>query len=151
MCGTQGLALRGHRDDSSADPGRNKGTLLALLDYSVRSGNSTLAKHFEVAAKNATYTSKTIQNQLIGIIGDFIRDKFIEEIKTAKFYSILCDDVTDVSNKEQLSIVFQFVDETNLIREEFLDFIGTDRITGEALASRIKESIFKVWLKFSRL
>ena len=141
FCGKQGVALRGHRDDATADPSGNKGTLLSLLDYSIQSGNSVLAKHFEVASKNATYTSKTTQNEIIGIIGDYIREKFIDEIKIAKFFSILCDDVTDVSNKEQVSIVLRFVDATDTIREEFMDFITTDRITGEALAIRIKECL----------
>lgn len=51
-----------------------------------------------------------------------VRDKIISEIKEAKWYSILCDEVTDVSVKEQLSVVLQFVDSSRSIREEFLDF-----------------------------
>ena len=43
---------------------------------------------------------------------------------------ILCDEVSDVSNKEQVSIVIRFVD-SNCIRE---DFILTERVTGEVLA-----------------
>ena len=48
LCGTQSIAICGHRDDSTADSGSNKGNFLTIL-----------ATHF----KNATYTSKTIQNQ----------------------------------------------------------------------------------------
>ena len=65
-----------------------------------------LAHHFKDTSKNATYTSKTIQNQ---IIGNHIRDKILSEIKEAKYYSILCDEVSDVSNKEQVSIVIRLV------------------------------------------
>ena len=39
--------------------------------------------------------------------------------------------MSDVSNKEQVSIVIRFVDSNNCIREEFLDFILTERVTGE--------------------
>ena len=65
---------------------------------------------------------------MIGIMGDFIRDKFIKEVKIAKFYSLLCDNVSDVPNKEQLSIGLKFVDVTNTVKEEFMDFVGKDRI-----------------------
>ena len=118
------------------------------MDYSVRSGNTTLAEHFKGAARNAVYTSKTIQNQLIEAIGDHIRDRIIEEIKEAKYYSILCDEVSDVSNKEQVSIVLRFLDSSGCIREEFLDFVGTSRVTGEALALLIKEVLIKYGLDF---
>ncbi len=93
------------------------------------------------SARNALYTSKTIQNQLIYCIGGSIRDKIIEEVRKAKWYSILCDEVSDVSTKEQLSIVLRFVDSSYNIREEFVDFVSVDRITGEILATKIKEAL----------
>ncbi len=49
------------------------------------------------ASKNAIYSSKTIQNEIIEIIGDNFRDRILGEIKEAKYYSILYDEVTDVS------------------------------------------------------
>ena len=148
FCGKQCIALRGHRDDSTADSEVNKGNFLALLDYSIRSGNAALAKHLKEASKNAIYTSKTTQNQLIECIGDHIRHKIIQEIKQAKYYSVLCDEVVDVSTKEQVSIVLRFVDSNHNIREEFLDFVGTERITGEILAREIKKTLTKFGLDF---
>ena len=72
-CGKQCISLRGHRDDNTAEPDTNKGKFLALLDYSVKSGNTVLPNHLKTAPKNATYTSKTTQNELIECIGDHIR------------------------------------------------------------------------------
>ena len=148
LCGKQCLGLCGHRDDGSVDPDTNKGNFLALLDYSVRSGNTALEKHLSDSAKNALYNSKTIQNQLIECIGNQIRDGIIKEIKLAKWYSILCDEVTDISMKEQLSFVIRFVDNNCCIREEFLDFIYTDRITGEVLATKIKDALLRYGIQF---
>ena len=45
--------------------------------------------------------------------------------------------MVDVGNKEQVSIVLRFVD-GQTIREEFLDFVTVERITGEALANKLK-------------
>ena len=48
----------------------------------------------------------------------------------------MCDEVTDVSIKEQMSVVLRYVDSNCNIKEEF-----ADRITGEALASKLKEAL----------
>jgi len=55
----------GYWDDSTASCDCNRGNFLALLDYSVKSENAPLAKHLPDARRNAMYTSKTIQNDLI--------------------------------------------------------------------------------------
>ena len=47
----------------------------------------------------------------------------MDEIKVAKFFTILADEVGDVSGKEQLALVIRFVDEGGIVREEFLKFI----------------------------
>ena len=69
-------------------------------------------------------------------------------MKEAKYYSILSDEVVDISNKEQVSIVLRFVDDSCNIREEFLDFVVVERITGEVLAHKIKETLVKYGLDF---
>lgn len=45
---------------------KNCGNFRALLDFRVDSGDSILQKHLETAFKTAMYTSKTIQNSIIG-------------------------------------------------------------------------------------
>ncbi len=73
---------------------------------------------------------------MLSIIGDTIRDEIIHDIQDARFFTILSDEVTDCSNLEQLSIDIRFVDNDE-IREEFIDFITMERITGAALATAI--------------
>ena len=135
FCGRQGLAFLGHRDAATHE-NSSKGNFLELVKFRSQT-DPILANHLKNAPKNATYTSKTIQNELIQVVGDSLRDDIISEIKESKYYSILADEVTDLSNQEQLSFVIRFVDKCNLIREEFLDFITVDRITGEKIASSI--------------
>lgn len=137
FCGKQCIALRGHRDDSSADEGSNKGNFLALLEFRIDAGDEPLKKHRETCHANARYSSKTIQNQIIILIGDHIRESIVQEIKDAKFFSVLCDEVTDNANLEQLSFVLRFVDKDCQIHEEFLDFQCTNWITGEVISGLI--------------
>ncbi len=38
--------FRGHQDNSTADNDYNNGNFLALMNHSIKSGNTALAKHF---------------------------------------------------------------------------------------------------------
>ena len=65
LCGHQNIALRGRRDDSTRDDKENPGNFQVLLDFHIDSRDRVLEEHFKKAAKNAIYTSKTVQNELI--------------------------------------------------------------------------------------
>ena len=58
------------------------------------------------------YTSSAIQNQLhvIDIFGDQTREKILNTVKRATEYAVIADEVKDVHNKEQLSLVLRYVD-----------------------------------------
>lgn len=148
LLGKQGLAFRGHRDDQiewqeQADQEiDNQGNFVEMVRFRAET-DAILSKHLENAPKNAQYTSKTIQNQLIDVIGSHIRSEILHEIETAKFYSVLADELSDVANKEQLSVSFRYVFEGK-VKEVFVDFIEVERITGKALADAIIHSL-TVW------
>ena len=110
FCGRQGVALRGHHDDR---PSVEKTQLqimvinvLALLQFRVQSGDKVLSDYLKSAAGNATYTSKTIQNEIIEICGDIICDKILVKICQARYYSVIADEAIDASNDEQLPLAF---------------------------------------------
>jgi len=129
FCGIQGISLRGHRDDATASPNGNRGNFIELVEFRAKT-DDVLATHLKKAPMNASYTSKTI--------GDTIRGEIVNDVKNAKFFTILGDEVTDCSNLEQLSIIaVRFVDGNEDIREEFLDFVTMERITGAALSTAI--------------
>ena len=93
LCERQGIALRGHHDDKPSveeDPAKNHGNFLALLQFRVQSGDKVLLDHLKSAGGNATYTSKTIQNELIEICGDIIHDKILAKIRQAKYIFSYC-------------------------------------------------------------
>ena len=55
--------------------------------------------------------------------GQVITEKIINEVKENIFFSILADEASDCSNKEQMSLVLRFVDSDLNIREDFIKFI----------------------------
>ena len=140
FCGRQGLTFRGHRDDMPAvreDPVANHGNFLALLQFRIQAGDQVLKEHLRTAAGNALYTSKTIQNQMIIICGDIIRNKLLEKIQKAGFFSVIADETTDTANDEQLSISIRFVD-CGSPCEKFLTFHECQSgVSGEAIADDI--------------
>jgi len=73
------------------------------------------------APKNAIYTSKTIQEQLISIIGEQIHNEILEEVRSAQYYSVIADEACDISNKEQLSISLCYA-LNDSVKEILMDF-----------------------------
>ena len=80
FCGRNNIALRGHRDnatdiekDTYTSENPSHGNFIAILQFRVQAGDTILADHIATAARNATYTSPGIQNQIIEVLGDQIR------------------------------------------------------------------------------
>ena len=59
FCARQGIALRGHRDDSTS-PALNQGNFRALIAFRAET-DAVLASHPKTVDKNATFVSKTLQ------------------------------------------------------------------------------------------
>ena len=151
LCGKQGLALRGHRDDQINwdDESNNEGNFIELVCFRAET-DENLKMHLQNAPKNPRYTSKTIQNQLIEIIGKRIQLDLLSKAKQAEFYSIIADEVCDVSNKEQLSLCLRYVHK-DVVKEVFLDFAQVKRITGKELANTILHKLTAWGLPLSKL
>ena len=102
--------------------------------------------------KHATYRLKAIQNGLTDCCGDFVKYQIIKEIRDAKFFSILADEVADLTDKKQMPLVLCFVDKEGFIREEYFKFVllanGT---SGENVAEAIKTEIRSLGLDLCNL
>ena len=80
-----------------------------------------------------------------------IAERIIKEVKNAQFFSILADEASDISNKEQLSLVLRFVAENNEIREEFICFLHCDSgLSGESLAKLIMDKTHELSLSMDK-
>ena len=62
------------------------------------------------------------------------------------FFTISADEVADAANKEQMSVVLQFVDKGNQIREEFMGFVTCEEDTDrETLSHAILKLLQDDW------
>ena len=112
----QNLPLRGHRDDSQHldMENNNPGNFQELLKFRCESGDTYLKLHFEEGHKNATYRSKTIQNQLINIMSDQILEGIIAKVKAAKYFAMSADEATDKGLQTQLTMTLRHVDDEGM-------------------------------------
>ena len=151
LCGKQGIAFRGHRDDclnweDIEDEYSNPGNFIELVRFRAETDN-TLSEHLKNSPRNARYTSKTIQNELIEVVGKYISNEIITEVKKSKYYTVIADEVNDVSNKEQISISLRYV-HYGTVKEVFIAFVSVEfeRITGKNIAAAILDWIQTVGL-----
>ena len=68
-------------------------------------------------ARNATYLSPRSQNEIISIVGyDIVLNKILSEVKNAKFYSVMADEVSSHSS-EHLCLCLRFVDDNAKLKK----------------------------------
>ncbi len=127
FCGRQNIALRGHLDSDKQthyNASVDHANFRALLEFHVDADESDLVYHMATVTQNATYTSATIQNELINIIGDLISEQILDCVRDSMFYSVIANEVTDSANKEQLSLVLLYLNsETGEIADKLVDFV----------------------------
>ena len=69
-------------------------------------------------------------------------ETIIGTVKEAKFYSIICDEAPDASNKKQLSICLRYVSDEEDICEDFVKFIRCKSgFTGKDLYNEVTETL----------
>ncbi|CAH1100590.1 unnamed protein product [Psylliodes chrysocephalus] len=148
LCERQELALRDTCDSgpikiNDAEPETNDGNFRAVLRMRSRCGDSNLIKHRENTTLNATYLSPTIQNELNAICGEIVQKKIVQGLNSAKFFSILVDEITDVSRQDQMSICLRYArpkDNGLFLREE--TFVTVENTKGRyspiAILSELK-------------
>ena len=144
-CGKQGLAFRGHRDDGTAENDINKGNYQSLIEFRSQTDN-VLLQFLNSCPKNAKYTSKTIQNEVIDIIGEVIQKEITKNItEFSPFYGIIGDEVTDsTANTEIFSLCIRYLKYFNgipTISEGFLHFTALERTTSDSILKALLSSL----------
>lgn len=121
---SRGLALRGSNEKIYE---QNNGNFLGALQLVARF-DPFLANHigrYGNAGKGIpTYLSKTIYEEIIIQIKHKMTNTIIEEIKHAKYYSIIIDSTPDIAHIDQLVFAIRYVQPNGVPVERFLLFIA---------------------------
>ena len=82
---------------------------------------------------------------IIAIMANQVIRDLVLEIR-GDFFSIICDEFTDNSNKEQLTICIRWVDKELEAHEDFLGFYNVPNMGAGTIVSAIKDVLLKLQL-----
>lgn len=119
--GRENVPLRGHREgscsnilDEQSTGSRSRGIFNALLKFRVDAGDDVLKEQLEKGPRNSVYISPRIQNELIEISREIITEKIVSVVKKSPYFSLLCDETTDIAGSEQMSICIRYLKDEKL-------------------------------------
>ena len=85
--------------------------------------------------KQNKYTSHEIQNEILKTMAMSVSRDLASCLQSSPFLTLMMDETTDVSNTEQVVIVFRWVSDSLEVHEEFLGLYQVASIKAEVLAS----------------
>ncbi|ESQ50277.1 hypothetical protein EUTSA_v10002330mg [Eutrema salsugineum] len=112
----QGLSFRAHNEK---DVSTNKGNFIELLKYTASQNEAVRKVVLSNAPKNNQMTSPPIQKDIAHCFAEEVTNSVIQEIDN-DIFALLVDESADVSDKEQIALVFRFVDKFGLVKERFI-------------------------------
>ena len=86
-----------------------------------------------VREKNYQVYSSTIQNDRLKLMSVSILRNISKNVKQSKFYTIMADEVADVSNHGELVICIRWVDHNFEPHKEMIGFYQVEDIKSETL------------------
>lgn len=119
---TGGLAIRGHEDENS-----NYSRLLKLRSEDIPELKSWLQR------SKYKWLSHDVTNELCTILSHEVLSKIIKLIQNAIYYSVIVDETSDITNHEQVTFCFRYVDSKLNIHETFFGLYETPSTTSEIL------------------
>ena len=87
------------------------------------------------------YTSHEIQDEILKIMGRSVLNSILSFIHESTYVSIMVDETTDISNKEQLTLVMRRVDHKLDVYKEFVGMYQIDSTTAESITSTILDTL----------
>uniref|UniRef100_A0A8C5R7M8 52 kDa repressor of the inhibitor of the protein kinase-like n=1 Tax=Leptobrachium leishanense TaxID=445787 RepID=A0A8C5R7M8_9ANUR len=146
FCGNHDIALRGKKSTT--------GNVQSLYQFRIEAGDMVLKNHLENAPVNARYTSVRVENELIALSEEILREDIVSLVNESNGFSVIADESADISGKEQLSIGVRFVDTsstTAVIKEEFLGFATLKEMDATSVANMILNTCSKFGLNLEKL
>ena len=132
MCTTarHKIAQRGKHEQTTDG---NTGNFQEFLHLVAKRDKSVAER---LKSNRSKYTSPNIQNELLHVMVNMLREEISAEVSEAKCFSIMADEGKDIRKAEQLSIVVRYV-YNDSIHEEFLGFVRAQELNAAALSSYI--------------
>ncbi|KAJ8914533.1 hypothetical protein NQ315_002806 [Exocentrus adspersus] len=79
---------------------------------------------------NATYISWKIQNEIISSFNSILLKKLVDKVNASKYFSVLCDETTDISGTTQMSLCSLDIKQILSSTQQLLEFYELDESGG---------------------
>ena len=149
----QNIAQRGHdeqRDSLSNSSDVNRGNFLELIHLRCKDIAWLKDKLESQLQKHVQWTSPVIQNELLQIIADLIRERITNDVRTSGWYGIILDETSDISRTKQVSLCLSFA-LNGTKKEAFIGFYSTKSTEGEVLYELVKSAITELNLDLKKI
>ena len=138
----QGLPLRGHGDHESDS------NFLQLMK--LRGEDDSRIVDW-LKKKTDKYTAPDMQNEILKTMALQVLCQVVESIGSAPFLTIMIDETTDVSNKEQVVVCFRCVDSNLESHEEFIGLYVVDSTQSSTLVATIHDVLRRLNVSITNL
>ena len=135
--GCQGLALCGHDDIES-----NFMQLFKLCEID----NLELST-WRINRKVDKYLSPQVQNEMLQVMSLSILRSIAKNLHPSDVFTVMADEYTDVSNHEQLTICFRWVDTNLEVHEEFVGLYQIGNIFANTIVEALKDYLAQINLQ----
>ena len=130
--GRQGIPFQGHDNNDN----------FTQLLYLLGSKDNNIMDHLNGKIGHK-YNHHDVQNELLNIMANQVLRQKLEEIRSRKYFAMMADEGTDISNIEQLSFCVRTVDYELDVHEDFLGFYEVNDIKSETIVKALKDILIR--------
>ena len=88
---------------------------------------------------------------MLTIMAKFVQNQILNKVRKSPFITIMVDETTDVSNKEQLTFIIRSVDEEFNVSEDYLGMYNLATTTASSIVSAITDILLRFQLPLTKL
>ena len=111
-----------------------------IIQLQIDNGIEQLESHEQSSPSNATYLSNFSMAEFLKSISFLFEENILAHLKSSQFYSILADESTDVSSKEELAICGRWLEDSKVV-ERFLGIVHVSEVNAEVLTKYCLHSL----------
>ncbi|KAL4082575.1 hypothetical protein QTP88_027605 [Uroleucon formosanum] len=137
---SRGLPMRGHNECFGSLHNGNFMRELELIAQFDHFLSKHIAQYRNSGRGKVSYLSSTTYYEVIHIMKNKIMKTIINEVKNAKYFSIVVDSTPDISHTDQLSLIYRYV-LNGIPVERFIQFIPNTGHKSKEIADAVLKAI----------
>jgi hypothetical protein len=146
-----GLPFRGDEECLDFVQGVSGGLFLNTIENLVFQIQPELINIAKKLPHNAKYLSSDIQNEIIEILAELVKEKHAARIRMSELYTIMADGTTDKNHEEIQGVVIRFIDSLTCEIEERALNVGKSGRSAREIFDFVKETLDQSKISFDGL